>query len=54
MGEVLYWAPNVAVKNNSLIEIDTKEAIGGYSIVLQGLDQNGNPLRLEKTIEIIE
>ncbi|SNR28688.1 TonB-dependent Receptor Plug Domain [Maribacter sedimenticola] len=53
-GEVLYWAPNVAVKDNSLIEIDTKEAIGGYSIVLQGLDQNGNPLRLEKTIEIIE
>ncbi|SEB86038.1 TonB-dependent Receptor Plug Domain [Maribacter dokdonensis] len=51
---LVYWAPNLEIDNDSVLEIRASNRIGEYSIVLQGLDENGYPLRLEKTIEIVE
>ena len=51
---LLYWNPAIALDEDSIVRVDTEQAVGTYSVVLKGLDKNGDPIHVEKTIEIIE
>ena len=48
----IYWQPRLEVKNGKAeFEFCTKDAFGNYSVIIEGVGDDGGLLRLEKRIE---
>lgn len=48
----LYWNPQLKLDNKQAnIQFYNSDAVKKYTIVVEGLDKNGLPIRAQKTIE---
>lgn len=50
----IYWEPFLGPNKSTVVHIDRNVSSGTYLVILYGMDKNGNPIREEKAIEIIE